>query len=318
MLTRRTATRAGLVHVVRAAPGTAAVTAATTLLAAALIPAPARAQVPADVPRPTHVPIEFVELLALNPFSGFGGPGGAEVLVERLPEDLFEVVRPGPGWRVVGSMVYPMMSISALVAPGDPDALEREWGVRLREAGWRTQQSVMEPGVGFLASAADETMDLRQLCAPDNSAMLAITAASRDADSVVVTVVRVSGMMAGSCAAGGMRAATQREEMELPILTPPEGVTLGRRGSSSGGGEPTSYARARTDLPPATLLEHYAAQMEDAGWLPDRPVVGDDVAAQTFTRGDPPGTRPVSAVLTATRLSNGEVDLHLRVLRAGR
>jgi hypothetical protein len=306
MFTYRSAPRAAF-------PSLGAAAVAATLFTAS----PATPQVPADAARPTHVPIEFVELLAISPFGGMEA-GGARVLVGRLPEDLPEIVRSGSGRRVVGSMVYPLMSISALVAPGNRAALEREWGHRLSEAGWRSQQPPMESRGGFLAPATDDMIDLKQLCAPDNSAMLAISAAPRGADSVVVTMVRARGMMASACGAGAMRVGMQRQDLELPILTPPEGVTLGRSGTGSGGGEPNSYARARTGLPPTTLLEHYAAQMAAAGWVPGTAVVGDDVAAQTFSRSSQPGSRPANAVLTATRLSPGEVDLHLRVMRPGR
>jgi hypothetical protein len=273
--------------------------------------------VPADTLQPTHVPIEFVELLTLSPFGGLAA-GPPEVLVGQLPDALSGILRPVPGWRVVGSMVYPIMSVSALVAPAGGAAVARAWGDRLREAGWRSpQDEYREPRVGFLAPAVDDPFDPKHLCAPDNSSMVAISAAPRGADSVAVTVVRLTGFMASSCAGGAGLMGRQRREAGLPRLAPPEGVTMGRSGTSSGD-EASAYARARTELAPRTLLEHYAAQMAAEGWVPGASLVGDDVAVQMFSRDDAGDARPVRAVLAATRLSSGEVDLNLRIMQPER
>jgi hypothetical protein len=57
------------------------------------------------------------------------------------------------------------------------------------------------------------------------------------------------------------------ERSVLPALFPPEGVAqLSGGGGRSGSSSEETYAHLRTDMSPAALVEHYSAQLEEAGW----------------------------------------------------
>jgi hypothetical protein len=56
------------------------------------------------------------------------------------------------------------------------------------------------------------------------------------------------------------------ERSVIPALFPPEGVAQISGGGGSGSGSEENYAHLRTGMPPAALVGHYSAQLEEAGW----------------------------------------------------
>jgi len=78
----------------------------------------------------------------------------------------------------------------------------------------------------------------------------------------------------------------RRPESPIPALSLPEGARSGGGGSGGGGDEWRADARIRTDLPVSMLLSHYAAQLEEKGWIPGDRAETDRIAVQAFSVSD--------------------------------
>jgi hypothetical protein len=276
---------------------------ALALAAAVLLPCPAPVHAQTG---PETVPLEFLELLWLSPFGG-----RAEPAVGRLPERLAADLGTFTDARIVGSMIARTFSVSAVVVPGSPGAVQERVQARLLEAGWTKQSQMERPTVGFETA---ETSRARQLsfCRADEH-NLHLLAAGHRGDSAVVSLTLLSGRYTEQCGDREL-PPPRRFEAPIPVLRAPEGSQ--HRGGGSGGGGNDSYAsaRLRTDMKPAVLLAYYAPQLMAQGWRAGPQTAADDVALQVFSTIDASGVA-WRGVLYVTLLSNGDRDLYLRVTR---
>jgi hypothetical protein len=262
----------------------------------------------AQRPEPDSVPIEFLRMLWLSPvMSG----DEAEVAVGRLPDRLATELRPLADARVVGSMISRRFSVSAMVLPGQRAEVHERVLARLIEAGWTRRPEPARRSGGFeMAERGRETPV--SLCSPDDH-NLQLTADRHAGDSTVVSLVLVSGMVS-SCGDPELTPRPPYREAPIPALQAPAGSRHGGGGSGGSAWESYTAARLSTDMTPAALIAHYAAQLLAQGWRAGVQAESNDVAIQVFRMTD--ANRVAwQSVLYVTLLPNGQRELYLRVTR---
>jgi hypothetical protein len=109
-------------------------------------------------------------------------------------------------------------------------------------------------------------------------------------------------------------ASLRSEELEMPTLRPPSGMTGGSTGMSGSGDSRETSVHLRGGQSPAELLDHFAPQLKEQGWtLSNRVTEGDAgmlSARKTNSRGE-----TVYLLVTDVRYMPREHDATLRVWR---
>jgi hypothetical protein len=108
---------------------------------------------------------------------------------------------------------------------------------------------------------------------------------------------------------GVRRPASQ---LELPTLTPPNGIGSMSAGSSYGGDEISAQTRLTPDLSTAVVLAHYASQLKVAGWKAEVPVSNAGIAAQLLQARDKDGKTWNGWLLVAFTGSANDVSILMR------
>jgi len=252
------------------------------------------------------VPTEFVRMLALTPFMT-----SPDIAVGRLPDRLADDLAAGPGMRIVGSLLSRRFNISALVMPGRPAEVQESLAARLVAKGWRKLPTLQPPG-GF--ETEQRQRGGLMLCSTDDYSVQLMASRHRG-DSAAVQLFLGRGDFATNCVDPEVTSARARlGEAPIPALRAPAGTEHRGGGYSGGSSEASARGRLRTDMEPPALLQHYAAQMIDAGWMPGVQTASAEAALQVFRKTDDSrGTW--QGVLYVITLPNRERELHLDVRR---
>lgn len=173
-----------------------------------------------------------------------------------------------PGSRLIGSVRHgvpgpqKVESVEVVLdAPGSPAEVAAFYQGALGERGWSTPARGEPPTGGFQPTAGPK---YRQFCAGPAGPFLNLNVFPVPGGLNDVRLNIVVGAP-GPCGEPPPRAQIPFEL--LPALTAPEGVDL--TGVATGPSRPgalTSDAVAETDLSPAALEAHFAAQLAAAGW----------------------------------------------------
>ncbi len=222
------------------------------------------------------VPMELLRTLSIG--LPFGGATLPEVLVGRIPERFEGVIPIPPDGRVVGSLDYSAYSISSVAVPDDPDTANERWAQGLTSLGWNRYHP--PPRRGFAGSAEESD----QFCLGESRSVNLGVTDGPDGGSYVTLIFRDNPRF--SPCGYQTEPRPRRPESPIPVLSLPEGARSGGGGSGGGGDEWRADARIRTDLPVATLLSHYAAQLEGKGWIPGDRAETDRIAVQAFSVSD--------------------------------
>lgn len=239
---------------------------AATLVCALQGPAPAFGQ-----EEPAVMPMELARVL-------FGGTAVADVLVGEVPPELGTLIPLEELGRVVGGFARSQsngMVILAVEAPED-DAVDAFEGLAAAHGFSRPSEPERVPG-GFLGSAQNR---FRPWCG--ESVALTVTPVTMEEGPTYLRV-SYSDVREGPCNPGMARRLHVREGAVLPTLDPLPGarVRMGGTGSS-----PTSVEAASTiesDLEISAVADHYARQLEEAGWTPAGETDGPGVVVHRFT-----------------------------------
>lgn len=254
---------------------------ATLLSALAFLAAPAAAQ-DRDEMVPRALLAALVEI----------GPEPGEILLGRLPTGFPAGLAP-PGARVVGSVVRHHFSTAVLALPGPPGEVADAYQRRLEGQGWTAPPT---PTTGFLESRSRQP---RVLCGTDSTAVL-FQARAREGGGSYLNLVRLD---SSPCRRPD---PVMSGRAPRPALTPPEGARYGGGGGSeSSPGYEATQMTLHTEMAPAQLVAHYAAQLQGAGWTPGPASPGEDVAAQSFRHRDAEG-RSWHAVLEALAIPESD------------
>lgn len=262
---------------------------------------------PAQTSAGETVPLEFVEVLSRSPFGPSGSP---EVLVGRIPDRTARVLPLPDDVRVIGSLVYPPYSVSAVAVPGAVGTVRDDWAERLLGAGWTRYES---PSRGGFESSPAEGL---QFCMGD-SITLNLGVSENPRGGSYVTVMHPTGGQYSICR-HQEHSHMQMPESLIPTLAPPGGtVTLGS-GYGGGGDDQDAHARIRTDLSLGELLDHYGSQLRDHGWEVQTRTSGQGVAAEVFRVTDAEGAAWHGVLVASAPAGESERFLSLRLSRVER
>ncbi len=216
---------------------------------------------------------------------GFSFPDDAptRLLVARLPDPLPVPVPLPDGARIVGSQILGAVATIVLDVDLSEDAALAFYRERLEADGWTLpeQQPGMHGG-GFAPSWRTPPL---LYCRSARGPSLSVQATAVEGGPTDVRLNLNTDPRQSPCAPQprhpGMRDP-------LPTLTPPAGARQMPQGGGGGSDGYYSNATLRTDLDPAVIGAHYAAQLRDAGWTAQGEGHAGPVAwsAWTFRDGD--------------------------------
>jgi hypothetical protein len=242
------------------------------------------------------VPKELMAILmrggSLGEFDLRVGPPPAGFPIEVLPR----------GTDVGVSAVSERVTTVAGTVTNEIDRLAEEQ--RLTKAGWT---SSMPRSIGFASTAAEQPLALCK-----GTQFLTLHVYPRPAGGQFVRA-SVTTEPRRSCAP---RPTMSFPDLQLPVLTPPEGVRSYPSGSGSSLDAMDARARLEKKITPEAAAKHYAAQMEAAGWtLQGITVAGADFAVARFVTRSTLGD-DITGFITITSLTGvEEMDLLLHVVR---
>ncbi len=186
-------------------------------------------------------------------------PEDVRLIVGALPDTLPVDVPLPDGCRVVGSMVRGRREISIVLDSDQPaEQVLGFYRERLTAAGWRVPTL---PGHGGFTSGF---MDRRAIyCWGSRGPALYVYARPLSGGP---TDVRLDLHLDARHSPCGQRFMGPEMENLIPFLSPPTGGRQSPEGGGGGGDSWRSYATLETDLDLAAVAEHYARQLEQAGW----------------------------------------------------
>jgi len=189
-----------------------------------------------------------------------------------------------------------------------PDMAARQWREILRRAERAGWMSEVPPQEGF--SLSPLFPDFR-LCRGTETA--AITMAGGRTGLLIRSFVnKTAGQQ--PCQPRGLRPFS---DVLIPILRPPDGVSVGRLASHGGTDDKGFDARLQTSLPLREVAAGYVTQLNDAGWKTVWQSPADPTSAVTrFTgQSDTGGTLTAYLILTRMPTAPPSIAAMLQVLR---
>ncbi len=188
-------------------------------------------ELPTDLPAEIPVPEGMVLLGGLRRVSPWRGDTDAQVILEAEAE------------------------------PGGVYAAFRE---HLAGSEWGEKRPFLAERGGFVHT--DSRMRPLTFCLSPRGPALFVSAHRRRGARTTEVRLRLEGSRRDSPCAEDFDRYEYHERSILPALFPPEGVA--QIGGGGGGGSDSEENRAhlRTGMSPAEIVEHYSAQLEEAGW----------------------------------------------------
>ncbi|WP_027892827.1 hypothetical protein [Calidithermus chliarophilus] len=189
----------------------------------------------------------------------FGGPGTEVRLLDRLPQGLPAVV-PLPQGHLFGGYVQAGTGLQLVFdVPRSPSEFHAEYLALLEINGW---EAALLPRGGFVGLAgglpslwvhAAESLQLQLQVGPTGQGSdVRLSLSSVDAE-------HVERMLQGANHPNLLRSL-------LPTLVAPAGVRMSTRGGGGGGDFASSQAELTGAVIPGAVLEHFNAQLREAGW----------------------------------------------------
>jgi hypothetical protein len=264
-----------------------------------------------------------------------GGQEKAELMPGKLPDDMPFTLPALDGWRTIGSVAYSSndsrmadfrRSMVVLDAPGEPSVAYAAIRAALEQQGWKVSEDDMmshHDSGGFLSSGElpdmfrnpPESPDgvgyhMLELCRDSKAVMLTVQTSKVDSSTAGLNLsVETYGSMM-PCGAFA-NTASGSDAVNMPKLTPPDGVQVTGGGGSFGGSSSSSEAFAETDKSAGLLEAHYAKQLEAAGWTRQD---GKDAGPLAWSLWKVPGKDDVQGFLYVLEMPGGKVrTLTLRV-----
>lgn len=259
-----------------------------------------RARVP-NLRGPELVPQELVAALLV----GMVAPESTnpEIVVGRLPDDLpFEVPRPEKA-RVVGALARSKSGTLVFSVAEPPLEAMKAYRELLRRTGW--DDPGRERGSGF----QPPPIAYSGMFCQGEKRSISTTAAERSDGQTMLQVRYAESGRYSPC------DDRQRENMfsprgPMPTFYPPRGASIVDGNVGGGRNYMEASARLKTELRPAQLLAHYAAQLRADGWTPRSETAGNDVTGQIWRINDHEG-RAWVGVLIAIALPESEERMML-------
>jgi hypothetical protein len=253
---------------------------------------------------PELVPRELVAALLSGPY----GPGPAgEIFVGRIPDEMsFEVPEPVNA-RIVGALAQRSSGTLVFAVRERPLDAMKSYRELLRRTGWDDRGR--ERGSGFHPS---EVVRPGTFCQGDDRSITTMAAEREDGETYLRVLYSETGRRSMCNDARNDDMAWRRGPM--PSLYPPKDAQV-LDGNVGGGRNYTqASARLKTELRPAQLIAHYAAQLRADGWAPRSEPSGTDVVGQTWRIEDRRGSPWIGALVAITVPDSPDRELIFRVM----
>lgn len=210
---------------------------------------------------------------------GLSGEENVQILAGQLPDSLPADLPLPEGAQIIGSVVNPG---SVAGGPGyteillqvnqSPEEIYSLYQQQLLDEGWQLHE-VPEVNEGFIAEEATETPQVsssinssRLFCSPSQAAYLHVTTAPSQTNSSTAVNLALRTPYVESQSSSPFECFPGIEEALLPGLTLPANAQLISGGSSVGNDGASSDVVIQTDLEAEALINHYATQLQQAGW----------------------------------------------------
>src|SRR5262245_4889930 len=172
------------------------------------------------------VPREFAQVLLTY--------GRGELRIGRMPENLPTADQLAADARVIGSVIWPDRSQSAIAVREPPSDARRPFEARLRAAGWTERPPPDQLERGFLPAYTSHPA--RGFCWPATDAQLSVDVRRAPDGGSYILINHYAG---GRCAAPPAEQPWYTVLQSLmPSLRPPDGTEfMGSSGGGGGGGD---------------------------------------------------------------------------------
>lgn len=270
---------------------------ALAIVGCLLAPALAVAQDAADAAVPAEV------LSILMRIGAIGAPGGGDLRTGPAPADFPVAVFPA-GSHVVATVVSTARGTTVVAAAPELNASDL-WTheAALLSAGWT---EIGPHPRGFVMTSMAAITVCRDLD------LVTLSSSPRAEGGSYVRATDVHDPRRPCVKSPAFALA----DVDVPLLTPPDGVRLS--GASGGGSLDalTSASRAIGQTTARALSDHFESQLVAHGWkATGHARVRDDLIVTTFSLASRSGD-PLTASLTVTALgASGDFDLFLRLVR---
>ncbi|MFL5563357.1 MAG: hypothetical protein ACJ79K_17970 [Gemmatimonadaceae bacterium] len=258
----------------------------------------------------TQIPATLARALMAAPGEP-GSSGDASFYVGSAPNGFPAAWLPPTPVTIAGGFGRAGRSTVVLVYPASEADPAAAYATFLRGAGWTSPERPPERG-GFVSSELAR-LDYAWLCRDSaRVTVLGVPGASVGAKLVRASFYRDD--TGSSCGGASRSFPVQQYDLLFPTLVPPAGVQMrGGGGGSSGVDSRVDAARYRTTMAPSALIQHFAAQLEKAGWKTGALLTGDGLAVQSVEANDTKG-RPWRGTLTVIALGS-DLSAELRMSR---
>ncbi|HWK89432.1 MAG TPA: hypothetical protein VNP72_05530 [Longimicrobium sp.] len=231
-----------------------------------------------------------------------------DVLVGRVPAWVpAEALHPGA--RTLGALVVGPMTMVMQRAAEDHAAVDSAAVGRLLASGWRLPPAPLEND--FALGRGERP---QHFCNADGDNLMLVAGPLPGGGSDIRAFFSRGGD--GPCGPGGeiVRIA---DEVDFPVLEGPPGSTFHGRSSTGGGGGAETTISLETQATPAELVDHYARQLGQAGWILGQRAPGDAVASQAVETRNAKG-EAVSGFVSAFAFPGALRQVSIRVIRVER
>ncbi len=151
-----------------------------------------------------------------------------------------------------------------LEAEAEPGGLYDAFREHLAGSEWSEKRHPLTRRGGFVFTGYEER-PLTFCLSPRGPALL-VSAYRRRQMGTTEVRLRLEGSRRDSPCSEDHDRYEYYDRSVVPALFPPEGVAQIPGGGGSGSDSEHHSANLRTDMPPAAIVAHYSAQLEEAGW----------------------------------------------------
>ena len=289
--------------------------AAIIVLAIAAPWATTRGQEPRRLVQPDSIPLPLAQAL----ISAGGFSGEPQILVGSLPGWITSRLYIPAQSRIVGSAFLGTSVVGVISVPSAPDSLLMEFKRELLSKGWKVPPSPRTfSGAGFMPAptpTADGSLTRLNLCGDEQFLMASV--AHRQGGAAVVVLRVVSSTGPGIC--NLPQIATSMVRTPWPTLYNPVGAVDARMSgdcSATLGGSSGIGTTLRTSMSAESLLDHYARQLKDSGWVSASETAS--IVGRSWSRVDSAGVPTELSVTVTTPTRDAgcrELFLQTRSLR---
>jgi hypothetical protein len=261
------------------------------------------------------LPREFVEAL-LRTSMGFYPGSGSKFVLGAVPPSLAPYLFVPANARVLGGIESPVMTVAVLAVPMSYEDVRITYQREQPKLGWTPPPSFGAiRGWGFMPAPGTMSGGTGlEFCHIGQSLDISVNPDASGTSQLVATVRGIGGRCSMDVRAGGRPPSA----VDLPTLTNPPGSAMNPQSCTSGPfmstGAGGTAERLQTSLSPQQLLDSFARQLSDSGWI-----VGQAATTirRTWTRPDSSSGFERELTVSAGPLLNSpagcqEVSMQLR------